>query len=183
VSDDLVRIEAMPPTRGDSDWFGLVGGVSAVYTVRVPSGLTLSLATRNGGIRLANVAGTIEATTRNGGIRGEGLSGSLKASVRNGGIRVEMAAVTGDIDLTLRNGGIQLEIPRDTMASLDARAVHGGISVDRDFAVQTTESSREHDRSQPDRRRFAGVLNGGGPRVSAAARNGGIRIRSGRTQS
>jgi DUF4097 and DUF4098 domain-containing protein YvlB len=177
-----VRIEATSP-RGEFGWRMLGGsGVTVEYLVRVPPGLAMSFQTRNGGIRLRNVSGVIEATTTNGGIRGDRLSGSLNASAVNGGIRVEMAAVTGDVQLSLTNGGIRLQLPRDTRASVDARCVNGGISVDDDFDLQTNERAREHERFRPDRRRFAGAINGGGTRVTASTVNGGIYIRSGPAQ-
>ena len=179
VSPAGVRIETDGDSRDRGFWSGLTHRMTVEYSIRVPAGLNLSFETRNGGIHLANVAGTIQAQARNGGIQGERLSGSLKAIVRNGGIRVDMAEITGDIDLSLRNGGIRLQIPRDARASLNAQTHNGGISIDDALPLQTTERSREHARFIPDRRRLAGALNGGGRRITAVARNGGIQIRSG----
>lgn len=138
------------------------------YFVKVPKGLSVQFETVNGGVRLANLDGSVVASTTNGGVRGRGLSGAVKADTTNGGVEVQMAAVTGDIELETTNGGIRLELPEDAKATLEARCVNGGINVERGLTVQELEKSR---------RQFRGTLNGGGPRVSAETVNGGIRIR------
>jgi hypothetical protein len=54
-------------------------------------------------------------------------------------------------------------------ASLEAACVNGGISVDDRFGLTASENSR---------RRVAGDINGGGPRITANTVNGGVRIRA-----
>jgi hypothetical protein len=58
----------------------------------------------------------------------------------------------------------------DVKADLDASCVNGGISIDDQFKMSAT--------GEESRRRIAGSLNGGGPRVSVETVNGGIRIRA-----
>lgn len=162
VSADRVRIEAQVPDQRNSR-----RNVTVRYTVRVPSGLNLSLVTGNGDVEFAGVTGTVDASTTNGGIGGENITGSVKATAVNGGIRVGMASVTGDIELSVTNGGVRLELPSDAKATLDASCVNGGIRVDEEFGLQASENSR---------RRVAGALNGGGPRIVTSTVNGGITI-------
>lgn len=162
VASDRVRIEARVPGQQNSR-----RNVTIRYTVRVPSGLNLSLVTGNGGVDVENVTGSVEAETTNGGITAEDITGSFKATAVNGGIRVEMAAITGDVELAVTNGGVRLELPADARATLDATCVNGGISVDDAFALQATENTR---------RRVTGTLNGGGPRITASTVNGGVEI-------
>jgi DUF4097 and DUF4098 domain-containing protein YvlB len=162
VSAERVRIEAQLPDQRSSG-----RSVTVSYTVRVPSGLNLSLVTGNGEVVIENVTGTVDASTTNGGIGAEGISGSVKATAVNGGIRVEMASVTGDIEMSVTNGGLRLELPANTRASLEASCVNGGIDVDEELGLQATERSR---------RQVTGTLNGGGPRIVASTVNGGINI-------
>jgi hypothetical protein len=138
------------------------------YWVKVPKGLAVDFTTVNGGVRLENLNGQMVASTTNGGVRGRGLRGPVKASTTNGGVDIEMADVTDEIELETTNGGIRLDMPPAAKATLDARCVNGGISVDSELSVDTTEKSR---------RQLRGTLNGGGPRVSVETVNGGIRIR------
>jgi hypothetical protein len=183
VSADRVRIEAVRPRDEQRRGFFRRGGVQVTYRVRVPRGLTMSFETGNGGIRLEDVSGTITASTTNGGITAERVSGGIKATAVNGGIRIEMAAVTADVELSLTNGGIRLELPPNAKVSLDATCINGGISLDDDLRLDPIENSREHERFGDERRRVAGTLNGGGPRVAISTVNGGIRIRGGARQA
>ena len=164
VSKDRVRIEARLP---EASGFRRRSGITLRYHVRVPAGLAASFETANGGIRLSDLNARIEATTTNGGITAERMSGAVKATAVNGGIRVEMASVTGDVEVSITNGGIRLELPIDTRATLDASCVNGGVRVDDDLKMQASEVSR---------RRVAGTLNGGGPKIVASTVNGGINI-------
>ena len=56
---------------------------------------------------------------------------------------------------------------RSARATLEASSINGGINLDKDLPVQTSEMSRQ---------RMAGTLNGGGPRIVATTVNGGVRI-------
>ena len=159
VAPNRVRIETKVPKMRRIDQ-------RVEYWVKVPKGLSVSFETVNGGVRVENLDGRIEASTTNGGIRGKGLRGPVKADTTNGGVEVEMAAVTGDIALETTNGGIRLFLPQNAKANVEASCTNGGITVEGP-SIETSEKSR---------RRFRGTINGGGPRVSAETTNGGIRI-------
>lgn len=137
------------------------------YYVRVPAGLAVSFKTDNGAIRLERLTGQVTASTTNGGITSRGLSGPVTAAAVNGGVQIDLASVGGDVRVSTTNGGVRVELPSDAKATLDATCVNGGIDLDEGLGVQTSEVSR---------RRVAGTLNGGGPRIVAQTVNGGIRI-------
>jgi hypothetical protein len=168
VTATSVRIEA----RGERARIGGFGRrrFDVEYHVRVPAGLTVALRTSNGAIRLQNVNGQVVASTTNGSVTGNGLSGGLDVEAVNGGIQIDLTAVTSDVKVETVNGAIRLDLPVDVKADLDASCVNGGINIDDQFKMSAT--------SQESRRRIAGSLNGGGPRVSVETVNGGIRIRA-----
>jgi hypothetical protein len=168
VSAARVKIESR------SQWDQSIGGglgrrpqLTIEYHLAVPPGLHVSLETENGAVRLENVNGTIVVSSTNGGINASGVSGSLSGATVNGGIQVDLAEVTGEVSLVTVNGGIRLELPANVKATLDARAVNGGVSVDEGLRLAATEQERLH---------VAGALNGGGPRISAETTNGGVRV-------
>ena len=173
VAPDRVRIEAQlpgdDPDARESEQGRILSRnrVTISYRIKVPAGLRLTLSTGNGGVKVEDVTGQIDASTTNGGIDAIDVSGSVKATAVNGGIRVEMRSMTGDVEVAVTNGGIRVELPVGAKATLDATCVNGGISVDDSLGLQTSETSR---------RRVTGTLNGGGPKLLASTVNGGIRI-------
>jgi hypothetical protein len=164
VTPGRVRIAA----RTSGGGFGDFGRVTVKYTVRVPAGLTVAMKTRNGGIRVEDVNGAIEASSTNGGITVDGLSGSLDVTVVNGGVRADLAEVKGDVRVTSTNGGIRLDLPTDVKADLSATWVNGGFDIDDAFRVSRVDSSA---------RELTARLNGGGPRITINTVNGGVRVR------
>lgn len=155
------------PERSFAD-FAQHGRVSIRYKVRLPAGLTVSMKTRNGGIRVHDVSGRVEASTTNGAITVQGLSGSLDATVVNGAVRADLAEVKDDVKISSTNGRIRLALPADVKAVLEAEWVNGGIDIDSAFGVAPPDSSA---------RQLTAKLNGGGPRISISSVNGGVRIR------
>jgi hypothetical protein len=170
VSPSSVRLSA----AGEEDeWaapgFGRRARARVHYRVRVPAGLTLTLRTANGPIRLQRVDGRITANTTNGGITGENVSGSLFAETVNGAVRVDLASIAGDVRVGTTNGGVRLTIPRDARVTLDASVVNGGIDLDNAFGIEAPDGPNQ---------RVNAPLNGGGPRLTATSVNGDVRIRA-----
>ena len=149
VSAAGVTIEARPVAASAGVRRNEVG---IQYRVRVPAGLVLALRTTNGTVKLHNTSGAITAATT------------------NGAVEAELTSVSGDVMLATTNGGVRLDLPTDVQANLDAACVNGGISIDDQFKANTLGDNS--------RCRVSAALNGGGPRVSAATVNGGIRIRA-----
>jgi len=151
---------------------GIVIGVTIQtrYHVRAPRGLTMNLRTANGGIRLADLDGSVVAQATNGGIIGTDIRGGLDARTTNGGVRIDVAKVGDDpIDLRTTNGGIVLGLPDDAAANLSLSAVNGGVSVNGLPFEPSGEQTR---------RRIRGRLNGGGAPIELTATNGGVRVRN-----
>ena len=66
------------------------------------------------------------------------------------------------------NGRISLEVPKDTKATLNARSVNGGITVD--WPGHRRESTGRRIRN------LESQLNGGGPEIDVRVTNGRITI-------
>ena len=163
-SPSLIRVETKPQRA--QGFFGN-GSVDVRYTVKVPAGADVKFTTVNGGVEVARLNGHITVETVNGGITAREVGGSISASSVNGGINVDLAQVADQgAKLACTNGGITLRLPADAKASITAEVVNGGIDA-AGLNVETTEQTR---------RRFAGRLNGGGPRIEIESTNGGIRI-------
>lgn len=139
------------------------------YTLRVPAGAELKLATVNGGVEVTGISGRVVAEATNGGVRGRDISGAFEATTTNGGVEVDLTSLAPEgIRMECTNGGISVTLPKDAKATLSARATNGGIDTDG-LAVET--------RGESSRRRLDADLNGGGPRIQLACTNGGIEVR------
>jgi len=169
VSADHVSIQA---ETGESMPFGLRRGVSLRYEVGLPPGLSVTLRTQNGTVRLDRVDGQITAASTNGIVAGQSLSGSVQASTVNGSVQMDIVALTGDVRLSTVNGAVRLELPKDIDADLEATTVNGGVSVDSALGLSESESRSGFG----PKTHISGRLNKGGPRVSLQTTNGGVRV-------
>ena len=92
----------------------------------------------------------------------------MRATTTNGGVDIELASMTQPVHVSTTNGGVSVRIPSDSKADLQATCTNGGIDV----------SGLELDvEGESTRRRLAGRLNGGGPRIDVSTTNGAIEIR------
>jgi hypothetical protein len=168
AAPDRIRLEV--PRAADSGGFdiGPRGRTSVTFKVAVPRTAVVTVTTRNGDIRVTDVAGALKAESTNGAVTCKGLSGPVNASTTNGPISVEVAAIRPEgIRLDTTNGPINLKVPADTKANISAKWVRGGFQAEG-LTPQ----------GESDRRRYTGKLNGGGPPIDLSTTNGGIRIRS-----
>ena len=163
VTADRVRIETRRPSGG----FGH-GGVEVRYTIRVPSSAQVELENTNGEVRVTGVTRGTRIATTNGAIDGRGLAGEVRATTTNGGVELELASMTQPVHVSTTNGGVTVRIPSSSKADLQATCTNGGIDV------SGLELDIEGERS---RRRLAGRLNGGGPRLEVSTTNGAIEIK------
>jgi DUF4097 and DUF4098 domain-containing protein YvlB len=170
VSSDRVFIQAQ---TGGMDHMGFGQGLGIHYQVEVPAGLTVTLKTMNGGVRLDDVAGKISAATTNGNVSGDAVSGELQGSTVNGSVSMTLDDVSGDVRLTTVNGAIRLELPPTANADLDAATVNGGVSVDDKLGL--VDVTRDRGSFGP-ATSVRGRLNKGGPRLSLQTTNGGVRV-------
>ncbi|HUF24075.1 MAG TPA: DUF4097 family beta strand repeat-containing protein [Vicinamibacterales bacterium] len=140
------------------------------YDVRAPAGIALDLSATNGTIDVGDWEGRVEMSATNGTLEGKGLKGEVQASTTNGRIDVRMAALADrGVSLETTNGRVSVELPKDTRGRVLARVTNGRISVEG-LNVEPSSSNT--------RRRYEGVLNGGGgPTVSVETINGAITVR------
>jgi hypothetical protein len=163
VTADRVRLETKRPSGG----FGR-GNVEVRYTIRVPSSTQVELQNTNGEVRVTGVTRGARISTTNGQIDGRGLGGDGGATTTNGGVELELASFSQPLHVSTTNGGVQVRLPKDTKADLQATCTNGGIEV------HGLDLDAE---GEPTRRRLAGRLNGGGPRIDISTTNGAIDIR------
>lgn len=162
VTADRVRLETKRPSGIGR------GNIQVRYTIRVPASAQVELANTNGEVRVTGVTRGARISTTNGGIDGRGLGGEVRATTTNGGIDIELAKVTEAVHVSTTNGGVSVRIPSDAKADLQASCTNGGIDVSGlEFEVEGERTKR----------RVAGRLNGGGPRIDVSTTNGGIEIK------
>ena len=171
VSADRVFIEAL--TGGGLKEVGFVRRLAVRYDIEVPDGLTVSVKTMNGTVRLDGVDGKITAATTNGNVSGNAITGAVQGSSVNGSVAMNLDAVTGDVNLTTVNGAVRMEMPPAADVELIAMTVNGGVSVDDKLAFADVEKSRS-DFGPP--KSFRGRLNKGGSRVTLQTTNGPVRV-------
>ena len=152
--------------KSASGMFGAGNNLQVQYTVRVPAGVQLHIATVNGGLEITGVRGKVHAEATNGGIRARDITGPIDASTTNGGVDVDLSKVTDNLKLETVNGGIKLSLPSDARASVLAQIVNGGIDVNG-LTIDTQTSSK---------RKLEGKMNGGGRNIDLQGVIGGIKI-------
>jgi hypothetical protein len=148
-------------SRRDEHW-------SVSYEVQVPRSTRLRLEAHNGGIRLEDLGGEVDARTLNGGIAVHGGAGRIRGHTTNGGLRVELTGATwrGDgLDLESTNGGVTIRVPEGYSAELETGTVNGGIDLDFPVTVQGRL-----------RRTIRTTLGEDGPLIRALTTNGGVSI-------
>ena len=167
VSADRVFIEAV--TGG----VGFGRGVGVRYDIEVPDGLTVSVKTMNGTVRLDGVDGKITAATTNGNVSGNAITGAVQGSSVNGSVAMNLDVVKGDVNLMTVNGAVRMEMPPTADAELLATTVNGGVSVDDKLAFADVQNNRSNYGPSTS---FRGRLNKGGPRVTLQTTNGPVRV-------
>jgi DUF4097 and DUF4098 domain-containing protein YvlB len=169
VSADRVFIEAVTGSMKD---VGFTRGLSVRYDIEVPDGLTVSVKTMNGTVRLDNVDGKITAATTNGNVTGNAITGAVQGSSVNGSVAMNLDEVKGDVNLLTVNGAVRMEMPPTADAELQATTVNGGVSVDDKLAFADVEKRSNFGPPTS----FRGRLNKGGPRVTLQTTNGPVRV-------
>ena len=138
------------------------------YDLLVPSQMSLSLSTVNGGLTVRDVEGRLELSTTNGGVKLASVGGDVRGRTTNGGIDVELDGATwrGEgLDLETTNGGVRLTIPEGYSAKLEAGTVNGGFNSDIPLRMRGRWP-----------REVEATLGAGGPTIRVKTSNGGVRI-------
>jgi DUF4097 and DUF4098 domain-containing protein YvlB len=160
------RVSATGPDRssGRNEWW------SVSYRISVPRRTDLDLNASNGGITIADVAGTIRFDTTNGGVRLADVGGDVSGRTRNGGVRILLGGTGwdgGGLDVETSNGGVTLAIPDPYNAQLETRTVNGGFRFDYPLTLTGELSPR---------RGISTTIGSGGAPVRVRTTNGGLRI-------
>lgn len=157
-------IEADGPERNDGP------GWSVSYRLRVPRETSLVLATRNGGISIAEVRGDIEFSASNGGINLAHVGGDVRGETTNGGVHVVLGGDGWEgegLDVETMNGGIDVELPEKYSARLLVSTVNGGIRSDLPEVAAASRS-----------RSIRATIGDGGALLRLATTNGGVSVRT-----
>ncbi|AUY51295.1 DUF4097 family beta strand repeat-containing protein [Streptomyces sp. CB01881] len=100
------------------------------YEVDVPAGTKVRVTAETGGVKLAGLAGEVEATVSTGGVEASGLT-SPTALLRTGtgGIEASFATAPGKVEARAQTGGVRLKVPAGDAYAVDASAGTGGVDV------------------------------------------------------
>ena len=114
-------------TSSGFSWFGLGDAhVQAVVTVVSPPGMSFSVDTGSGDIRLENITGEVTADTGSGDIIGQSIVGTVSTDTGSGD--VELSSVTGAVQADTGSGDIRLD---GIQGAVDADTGSGNVSVTR----------------------------------------------------
>ncbi len=127
----------------------------------------LYVRTQSGQVTAAFVAeGDVDVETGSSAITLDGLDGGLVASTRSGRVRVS-GNPRRSWQVTTGSSAIEAVFSTSAAFTLDASSGSGSV-----------ESENLMVQGETDKRRVAGSIGGGGPRVHLASRSGSIRLRS-----
>lgn len=154
------------------------GWSSVRYEVRVPREAELDLRTVNGGIVIADVAGTLSLRSTNGGIELENVGGEIDGRTTNGPVHVRLdQSPLGRLALETTNGPVTLVVPSGLSAEVDARTSLGPVRIDG----LPLEESGCNERGRPHvpclNGRVVGTLGQGGAALRLRTTNGPISLR------
>jgi hypothetical protein len=101
--------------------------VSVEFNAIVPNKTSLELNTHNGGVKITDISGDIDAATHNGGVNAMKVEGSIKLETHNGGVTCK--DISGDVKLRTHNGGIKINYSETAKPACDVSVVthNGGV--------------------------------------------------------
>lgn len=155
--------------RGGWDGDSNNGSVSAEFTVRVPRGVKLDVATVNGGLDVRGATSEVVARTVNGSVRAETGGGPVSAKTVNGSVWARMAS-TGDardLEFASVNGSITVEVPASLGADVELSTVTGRVGTE--FPITLT--------GRIDPRRLRATIGDGSRHVRLRTVNGNVDLR------
>lgn len=154
------------------------GWSSVRYEVRVPREAELDLRTVNGGIVIADVAGTLSLRSTNGGIELENVGGEIDGRTTNGPVHVRLnQSPLGRLALETTNGPVTLVVPANLSAEVDARTSLGPVRIDGLPLEESGCNERGRARVPCLNGRVVGTLGQGGAALRLRTTNGPISLR------
>ena len=146
-------------------------GIKTVdYQIKVPREMALQLRSKdNGVVEVINIRGKIEVDNTNGHIILDNIRGSAVLNSVYGNISARFKTVLENAPMMMSTleGDVILALPGDVKARLKMKSVHGSITTDLPYEMETKENTLDWDVAQ---------LNGGGPEYILRSYNGHIHI-------
>ncbi len=136
------------------------------FTVQVPAGVEVRLATVNGAIGATGLRNRVHARTVNGAVRVD-TSDEAEVTTVNGSITARSVPRGGELAFRTVNGSIRLELPSGTNAHVSAHTVNGSISSDFPVTIRGGWIGR----------RLEGTIGRGGADLELHTVNGSIQLR------
>jgi hypothetical protein len=139
------------------------------FEVWVPNRADVSARTSNGGISIADVAGTVGFEAVNGGVSLKRVSGDVRGKTVNGGVNVELEGDHWDgagLDAQTTNGGVSIKVPDGYSCQLAVATVNGGVRSDFPLSLQGRLD-----------RNINVTLGAGGAPIRVATTNGGVHLK------
>jgi len=154
-------------SHNDGD-HGRRDNVEVEFTVSLPSGVNVRVASVNGDVEVAGATAIVGASTVNGEVRAASSGGPVEASTVNGDVRASMRSVgSGELRYNTVNGSIDLELPASLNADVELRTVNGDFETDFPMTLSGRVSPR----------RLSGKIGSGGRDLRATTVNGSIKLR------
>jgi DUF4097 and DUF4098 domain-containing protein YvlB len=145
-------------------------GWSVSFEIFVPQATSVTVKTRNGGINVSDVRGSLKFEATNGGINLHRLAGDINGSTVNGGVNIELtgAAWEGNqIQVTTKNGGVTFALPENYSAHFQTETQNGDLRSEFPLNIREERKSRTHD--------F--ITGGGGAIIHVKTQNGGVTLK------
>ncbi|MEV0146689.1 MULTISPECIES: DUF4097 family beta strand repeat-containing protein [unclassified Nonomuraea] len=102
---------------------------SVDYTIEVPKGMAVDVATGSGDIRLQALGGPVKAKVGSGDLEGTGLTGTeIKVEAGSGDTTLKYATTPDSVDLVVGSGNTKIELPGGPY-NVDAKARSGDATV------------------------------------------------------
>ena len=142
--------------------------VSVEFTIRLPAGVRVVVATVNGEVSVEDATAEVEASSVNGSVWANSSGGPVRANTVNGDIRARMGLRgTADLNFSTVNGTVIVQVPDGADAELSMSTVNGSVQSDFPVTIQG--------RLNP--RKLRATLGKGGPQLSMKTVNGDVRLR------
>lgn len=132
----------------------------------------LAIACTSGRVVLASIDGALRVKSTHGAVRADGRLSSV--SITSGSGLVDVRARTGssladDWSIASTHGDVRVELPPDAAFALDARTSHGSVDVGFEMLVPAGQSKSRTSS-------VAGVVHGGGGKLSISTTSGSISV-------
>jgi DUF4097 and DUF4098 domain-containing protein YvlB len=162
--------------------------VSVNLNVILPNKTSLELNTHNGGVKITDITGEVDATTHNGSVTAMQISDNIKLETHNGGITCK--EISGDTQLRTHNGGIKIYYSEAAKPACDVSVVthNGGVefvappNFSAEVNVSTHNGSIKTDipitvTGKVSKGRLTGTIGTGEGKLHLETHNGSITIK------